>query len=46
MWKERKESRKIAETQLERTRSGNPIGDAISANKIWNDHLRRIGVKQ
>ena len=40
------ESAQIAEEQLIRTRTGNPISDAITGNKIWNDHLVRIGVRK
>ena len=40
------ESQMIAEEQIERTRTGNPIADTITANKIWKDHLKRIGIKK
>ncbi len=36
------ESAQRAEMQIEATRTGNPIADTITANKIWKDHLRRI----
>jgi len=36
------ESAQRAEEQIESTRTGNPIADSITANKIWNDHLKRI----
>lgn len=36
------ESCQIAEKQIESTRTGNPIADTITSNKIWSDHLRRI----
>ncbi len=40
------ESQMRAEMEIESTRTGNPISDAITGNKIWNDHLRRAGVRK
>jgi hypothetical protein len=40
----KKESREQAENRLAQL-EGNPITKQIAGNKIWNDHLRRSGVK-
>ncbi len=44
--KEKKELREVAENRIKKSRTGNPIADSITANKIWGDYLRTIGVSK
>jgi hypothetical protein len=44
--KEKRDIRNVTENMIGKTRTGNPIADTITANKLWRDYLNCVGIKR